>query len=140
MQSMVLFLYLLGSSVSDIWKRKVSMAGSLLVVIIQIAFSVLTGKPGWLAIAGGLFVGVGILFVSRVTRGAIGRGDGILFLVVGLSLGLTDTITLLLFSLLLSACFSIFLIVVCHVGRHYSFPFVPMVCLAYGGMILFGQR
>lgn len=137
MHSIILFIYLISMSVADIWKRKISIVCSVVAAGLEIILRINAGQTAWYFWIGGLFLGCSIIIASHITKGAIGMGDGILFLVIGISLGFFETISLFLFSLFLSAVFSVLLILIHKVNRHHSFPFVPMVCLAYGGMILF---
>ena len=85
---------------------------------------------------GGLFIGIILIIISKLTRGQIGLGEGIIFCATGLGLGFWPNLCLLLYSLTLAAVFSGFMFLVRKKGRMYTIPFVPFVCVGYWGVIL----
>lgn len=56
----------------------------------------------WLAMRGAALIpGILLLVLSKITKGAVGQGDGFFFLVSGMYLGFWDNVTLLFFGLLI---------------------------------------
>ncbi len=86
--------------------------------------------------AGGLLIGIVLIIVSKLTRGQIGLGDGLIFCATGLGLGFWANLCLLLYSLTMAAAFSGFMILVRKKVRTYTIPFIPFVCLGYWGVVL----
>lgn len=80
----------------------------------------------------GMLVGVVLIGISVFTRGAIGIGDGILFVLSGLIFSVYENGILLLLSLFFTAVAGGILIMLKHVGRKYSLPFAPFVFIGYG--------
>lgn len=79
----------------------------------------------------GMAVGGALLLISLLTKGALGLGDGLFLVVVGIHLGVGAVITVLAFGLLISAIFSLVLLVFRKVSRKSSVPFVPFLTVAY---------
>lgn len=94
------------------------------------------GKMVIIDIIGGIFPGLLLLIVSKVSRGQIGMGDGIVFCVTGIGLGLWLNIWLLMYSLLLAAVFGLLLMIVKRAGKRRAIPFMPFVFIAYIGVIV----
>ena len=80
---------------------------------------------------GGIFVGVGVVLISKGTGGKIGMGDGLLLCITGMGLGLWGNIELFAYALLAAAIVSIFLLMFHLVDRKKSIPFVPFLLLSY---------
>ena len=83
-----------------------------------------------------MLVGVVLFAVSKVSRGAIGEGDALVYTLTGALLGITGNMELLLISLLLCSLVSLGLIVFRRVGRQYKIAFVPFIAIAYGVVVI----
>ena len=81
----------------------------------------------------GLLPGAVLLGVSKLSREALGMGDALLMLVLGIYLGLEAALDVLLLALFLAAVWAGILIVVGKKGRNYAFPFVPFWLIGYVG-------
>ncbi|MDD6617393.1 MAG: prepilin peptidase [Lachnospiraceae bacterium] len=81
----------------------------------------------------GLLPGAVLLGVSKLSREALGMGDALLMLVLGIYLGLEAALDVLLLALFLAAVWAGILIVVGKKGRNYAFPFVPFLLIGYVG-------
>ncbi|MCI7739353.1 MAG: prepilin peptidase [Lachnospiraceae bacterium] len=81
----------------------------------------------------GLLPGAVLLGVSKLSREALGMGDALLMLVLGIYLGLEAALDVLLLALFLAAVWAGILIVVRKKGRNYAFPFVPFLLIGYVG-------
>ena len=88
---------------------------------------------------GGLVLGIFLVIISFITRGALGSGDGIFLGIVGINLGFTNTGVICVYGLLLSACFSLFMLIFKKVSRKTSIPFIPFLTVAYGIFILINK-
>lgn len=135
---MIVGIYLLIVSITDLRARKISKTVTFLCLLgIIISFIMERKMPGILSLSG-IAVGLFLVGLSIITKGAIGIGDGIVFCMTGFSLGFVDNFSLLCMSLLGGGIVSIFLIVFKKAGRKDRIPFVPFICIAYGGMFLYG--
>ena len=72
-----------------------------------------------------------MLLLSKAAGGRIGEGDGMVLLVTGLFLGLTENIWLLCLSLFLSAVFSVAALIFTKCGKNTAFPFVPFMLAGF---------
>lgn len=90
-----------------------------------------TGDIPFWEIAGGALMGAALLMFSRMTEGAIGSGDGMLFFITGIYLGFWKNAMLLWGSLILCSCWGIGLLAVRQikwpVGKRIEIPFIPFV-------------
>lgn len=120
---------------TDIQKREISMK----IIGIFAAFAMLwcifyMEKPLWQQ-AGGVVIGVLLLVLSKLTKEAIGKGDGYLMMVTGMLLGLWDNVRLLLGALLIVAVFAVMLLVLKKADKKKELPFVPFLLMSYIGML-----
>lgn len=133
----IVFVYLIIMAVYDLKKREIHLPISAVAALVLAARQLYLIGQGEVSAASaflGVCVGFFLIMVSIATRGALGIGDGILFMVCGLLLGLYENSVLLFLSLLLTAFVSGVLMIVCHVGRKYTLPFAPFVFVGYGVM------
>ena len=91
----------------------------------------LISGAGIRALLPGTIVGLALLVLSLASRQAIGYGDGLVFTVSGIYLGLTGNIIFLLISLLLGAVTSILLIVIKIRRKNDRIPFAPFMLAGY---------
>lgn len=136
---MILFAYLFLMMVYDIRKREIHLplsgAAALILSVRQI-YLVCLGEVAVQHAFWGITVGIFIVVLSVLTRGGIGIGDGIIFMICGLLFGLYENSILLFLSLVFSAVASGVLIITKHVGRKYTLPFAPFVFAGYGVMCI----
>lgn len=133
----ILFIYLFIMAIYDVKKREIHLPFSAVAALVLIARQLYFIAGGKVTVAGaflGVCVGIVLIMVSIVTRGGIGIGDGILFMVCGLFFGFYENSVLLFLSLILTAFVSGVLIIVRQVGRKYTLPFAPFVFVGYGVM------
>lgn len=141
----VVFIYLGIMTVYDIRYREIQLGISgvaALVLMVQRLRLVFQGEMPWYFAFGGVLVGFFLIALSICTRGQIGIGDGIVFIISGIPLGIFENGLLLLAALCVAAVAGVFLVACKRMGRKEVFPFVPCVCAAYGVMCLwkiFGQ-
>lgn len=120
----------------DIREKKISVytiiAGigvTLLLDFIQKDISLMNVLLG-----GGL--GVALVIVSKLTKGAFGMGDAMLVGMIGVSLGLFGSLLVLFYSLLITSVVSVVLLLLKRVKKQTQMPFVPFLLLGYLGVIL----
>lgn len=82
----------------------------------------------------------GILFiVALIVKSALGMGDVKLFFVIGLLYGVTDSYSILLFSIVVMAVVSIVLLIAKKVTRKTAIPMAPFVAIGFLVNILMGM-
>lgn len=131
----IIGLLLFISTIKDIKSKSISL---LLVIISCVCLilimpfnNVITIKSAIL----GTLVGFFIILVSKLTKGQIGIGDGIILLATGLGLGVWDNIALLLFALFLSAICCFILLALRLVNLKMKIPFIPFLFISYIGVL-----
>lgn len=130
--AMVLFVV---ATIFDIKSRRIPV---LLLVVFAFAGTVLAvfaARYTFWELITGISVGLVMIIISLVTKGQIGFGDALLFVVSGLFSG-KGNIGLLMLSLFLCAMASGALFVTGQVKRKDRIPFVPFVLMAYIGQLL----
>ena len=78
--------------------------------------------------AGGIFI-----FLSRVTRGQIGMGDGILLMIIGGYLGILSFMEVVMYGFFLSALAGIILLCIKKMDKKRKMPLVPFL---FAGFVL----
>ena len=74
----------------------------------------------------------GVLFIiAIIVKSALGMGDVKMFFVIGLLYGLTNTYSILLFSIIIMAIISIVLLMLKKVTRKTAVPMAPFVALGF---------
>lgn len=85
----------------------------------------------------GLLVGSGVLlFVYLLARDAIGMGDIKLFGIIGITCGFQLTYSILFLSVLMAACYGIFLMILRKRKRNYEMAFAPFILIGYLSSII----
>ena len=103
-EHLICLAFLLGISVYDIWFRRISGFVLLVAGILAAGCTVVKGAAWWPAAAAGALAGAMLLLTARLTREAVGYGDGWLVTVLGLYLGFWQLMEVLASAWVLLAC------------------------------------
>lgn len=118
-------------SISDLRNKCISgwrvLAFGLLGIVLN---CILYYQSVW-SVVGGVVVGILLLLYAFFTKGAVGIGDGIMFVCLGIYLGLSDNMRLLFFSLIAAALVGGIFILVKKKSIKTQIPFIPCVLAAY---------
>lgn len=125
------------STVIDIKTRKVSFKILAVYGMLGILNLVFFDRQCLYAAFGGALIGILVLGISKLTKGGIGMGDGLLMIVTGVFLGAWGNIELFLGSLFLAAIFSVLYLIVKRKDRKKEIPLVPFLFLSYLGTVFF---
>ena len=118
------------NSCLDLYKRQVSLLMILFYAALSIPYLVMDRQRLFLLLAGAV-PGLFLLWVGKVSGGALGQGDALVILVAGLYMGIWKTLEWVTLAFLLSAVWAGALMVFKKKGRKASFPFVPFLMAAY---------
>ena len=128
-------ILLLILSVKDIRKREVPtwlvVSGGILAVLCKVLEQAVNDIPGMLV---GAAIGTLFLLVSRITREALGYGDSMLIVGLGLYLGLWKMLYLLVIAFFSAAVFSMAGIIIKRFTRKTTIPFIPFLAVGYLGV------
>lgn len=103
----------------------------VLIILVQIAGG--NRLSAWLPGAG---IGAFLFLVGKLSRGGIGEGDALVYVITGITLGFWENLELLIMSLTFASMAGLILLVFRRVGRKHAMPFVPFTAVAYGVMLI----
>ena len=137
MLSWILLGLLLYESLVDIRRKEVTVVPIALVGACGVLCNYLlyARSPGWILL--GTLTGFGLLLIALVTGQQIGYGDGLLFLTVGLCLGLEKSLLLLWCSLLLTGGIGVLAVGLHRQARTARLPLCPGITACLLASILF---
>lgn len=116
---------------SDVRTGTVSGVRIIIFGLIGIVLNAVLRYQSIISIAGGLIVGGVILLYSVVTKGGIGKGDGLMFVCLGIYLGLSVNLQLLFYSLIVAAVTGGIYSLVKKKGLKSQIPFMPCILVTY---------
>ena len=103
-------------------------------IVVGLAVSTLTGRPGWLDSLVGVVIGGGIfLLIIVASRGGMGGGDMKLGAMLGAFLGWKLALVAILIAILAGGVFAMVVLLLRRKGRKDAVPFGPF--LALGGVV-----
>lgn len=133
----IVLSFLACNGVLDLWKRKVSFVLLLVYGVGAVLYGIWAQDTSLWQAGIGLLPGLLMLLLGRASREAVGYGDGLVVLVLGLYTGLWAGIEVLFLSFFFSALWAIILLIFRKGRRDTAFPFVPFLLLGYiGRMVL----
>lgn len=131
------FVFLVWESIEDIRNQKLSINSLGVFLLMGMAVRLFYLKTGMAEVFLGMTAGVFMLLLSKVTNEAIGYGDGMVILIVGIYSGLKGTLFILYLAFIAIMLVSVVTMVRKGFCRNISLPFVPCILLGYlGGLIL----
>lgn len=129
-QSYVLLGTLGVHSLEDLRDRKITVTVTLFSGILGILLHMLSLEISIFEMIAGMMTGVWVLLLGRLTGGKIGTGDGIVFMLTGLYLGVQKNLALMCISFTLAGVWGMFVLLLC-CRRDQRIPFVPFLFLGY---------
>lgn len=127
----LLLLFLGYFAYTDGTTRKVGLLPLAAAFVSGAALQITAGEIRLYELALGCAVGVVLVLISYLSRGALGMGDALLFITSGAFLGIRENIFLLFFSLVLAAVFSAVMLIFRKRSLKDSFPFAPFILGGY---------
>lgn len=131
-------------SITDIKKKQVSVMVCLLFVLTGLVFNVISMnelkeiRGLWKNLLFSMAPGVILFLLAMATKEKIGKGDGLVMIVMGILLGMERSVQILMLASLMSAFVAVLLIVVRKVRKNQEIPFVPFLAVGMCLMILGG--
>lgn len=115
---------------------------NLLISIIFTLLGIITGiflfDYSFISMIISLIPGISLFVISLIFPASLGLGDGLIFTICGIYLGINFTIQLLFLSLVISCIFSILLIIKKH-SLKYQFPLAPFIFVSYVFILFTGK-
>lgn len=133
-----LMLVLLGIASWGDWKRREISVNLLMVMsVFVIGSAFLLKRNSLLSVLGGIAIGLFFVYLSYITEEKIGYGDSWLIGVLGVYLGGTALLELMLIASLAASVCSLVYCVCQGWNRNHTLPFIPFMMVAFVGVMLF---
>ncbi len=127
---MITVIFLAANSLIDICKKKISL---LLVIVYILTWMFLLApelareEQFFNRLISGLLPGLVLYAIGIVSRGALGLGDGMLVMPVGLYLGIKTTAIMVICAFFLAFIWGMLLLCFGRRKKEYAFPFAPFL-------------
>ena len=131
-------VYLAYLSVEDIRKKSLPVPG-IAAGLLFVPFFVITEGASNITLLDnlkGMIPGVLLIFISYLSRGQIGIGDGAVVLITGVAIGIGNIVIVLTGALMLISVFSMLMLLLGKLNRKSTLPFVPFVFAGYLGVLI----
>lgn len=131
-------VYLAYLSVEDIRKKSLPVPG-IAAGLLFVPFFVITEGASNITLLDnlkGMIPGGLLIFISFLSRGQIGIGDGAVVLITGVAIGIGNIVIVLTGALLLISVFSMLMLLLGKLNRKSTLPFVPFVFAGYLGVLI----
>ncbi len=130
MWTIVVGAQLCGLSILDI-RRKCLPLIAVMAIFITVVIQCLCEPTSFGEYVASALVGGGFLLISRLSREALGYGDSLLILILGIQLGFWGLLATLTYSMFLLGVSSLIYLVLKGNHREISIPFVPILTVGY---------
>ncbi|MCF0133317.1 MAG: prepilin peptidase [Blautia sp.] len=135
----VLLLYLIINSLTDIRKRQICMPCVICMAVsgvFRVIMEIFGNRFEWQLFLP-LLIGTVMLILSIWTKSAIGMGDALLLLALGLWMSMEELLIVMLLGTAGSGIYGALLLAVCRRKKEDTIPFVPFLLGGYvGGLLL----
>lgn len=135
----MLLLGLAFASFEDIHTGRISLLTLIILMPAGLVLQLIDGKYELYELLLGSCLGGILLIISLLSKGSLGIGDSLIFVVSGVFLGLCNNLILLLISLGISAVASIILMITLKLKGKSRIPFLPFILSGYICLLLLGN-
>ncbi len=125
-------------SIEDVKRKEITISVTLFSAILGILLHLFYQDESIYSMLAGMFSGILIVFLSIISKGKIGMGDGVVFMLTGLYLGLWKNLLLMLLSFCLAAIWALCVIICKPKHRQEKMPFMPFLFIGYIVLFLCG--
>ena len=138
-RKVLLLGFLVVNAVYDVRYRRILLQ-TVPVFLISGVLLLVSGENTLVSGLTALLPGVFLLLLGKITREAVGYGDGLIVMVTGIYLGLWETCAVVMGALFLSAIWGSVLMMGKRKGLHGEISWVPFLLISYtGGLWLHGS-
>lgn len=123
-------------SLEDMKQKKITVTFTLFSGIFGIFLHLVFQSRSIYEMLLGMLSGVFVLCLGHLTKGAVGTGDGIVFMLTGLYLGFMKNLMLMFLSFLLAGIFGLLLLLSGRCKKTKRIPFIPFLFLGYVCMMI----
>lgn len=136
LQSYVLLGTLGLHSIEDIRDKKITISVSIISGIVGVFLHLLFQNKSIYSMLFGMAAGAGILLLSLCSEGRVGAGDGIVFMMTGLYLGIMENLMLMLLSFSMAGIWGICMLCLGKIDKNDRIPLIPFLFVSYIGMCI----
>ena len=119
------------AALEDYRTKEVSVILMSALYSLGLIVGVLGGKLTWFTLLSSIATGIVFLVIACLTGEAIGYGDGLLFAVTGLHLGLWENLLLIMGLFLASGMLALFLFVIKRKKGKETLPLIPILLVIH---------
>ena len=127
------FLFLGTGTYFDLKSRELPLAFLIGFAMLGILLNIIWKYQTLELILGGVFLGGIFLLLGKITRQAIGYGDGLCFVILGIFKGWKSTLGMLGVAFFLSGIYGLWKMIGCGGKSSDTMPFLPFLFLAWIG-------
>ncbi len=131
----IIGISLLFASIEDVLKKTISKFSIAVIIIAGIGYMVETGVC-FVMSAGGLVMGLILVGISLTTKQAFGMADAVILLILGISMGLGNSISVLMIALFIVCGYSGIMLLLKKVNKKSQVPFLPFLFIGYIASVL----
>lgn len=135
---LLLLFYLIVCCYTDLKKHTINLLISIIFTLLGIITGIFLFDYSFISMIISLIPGISLFAISLIFPASLGLGDGLIFTICGIYLGINFTIQLLFLSLVISCIFSILLIIKKH-SLKYQFPLAPFIFVSYVFILFTGK-
>lgn len=135
---LLLLFYLIVCCYTDLKKHTINLLISMIFTLPGIITGIFLFDYSFISMIISLIPGISLFVISLIFPASLGLGDGLIFTICGIYLGINFTIQLLFLSLVISCIFSILLIIKKH-SLKYQFPLAPFIFVSYVFILFTGK-
>ena len=135
---LLLLFYLIVCCYTDLKKHTINLLISIIFTLLGIITGIFLFDYSFISMIISLIPGIFLFVISLIFPASLGLGDGLIFTICGIYLGINFTIQLLFLSLVISCIFSILLIIKKH-SLKYQFPLAPFIFVSYVFILFTGK-
>lgn len=136
---LLLAIFLLWSAYKDWKKREIPLALLLGMGVVAVGTWIFCDFAGVQQRLVGILVGGLFLIISKLTKEAIGYGDSLVILILGLHMGVFQMLQTLFLASVLAGGLSLFLLWRHKWSKSMTLPFLPFVAATYLGVMVWGK-
>ncbi len=118
-------------SYEDLKSRQISVVWLAVFALEGILCCLFSGEGLMAHVITAMVPGLLLFLLSFVSGGGIGQGDGMLLMVAGIFLGGSCVLSILVYAVILSGIYALFLFIVRKKGKKYEIAFVPFLLAAF---------
>lgn len=121
----------------DYKNKELPLVLIILMALFGIVFQIVVRQVAFWNLFLGCLIGILFLGIGKITRQALGYGDGLILVATGIFLGFSENVLLLLLGVLLASVFSIGLLMFRKKTKKDEIPFMPFLFAGYVFLLMF---